>query len=120
MHTKDEQNRPSDGYNRTRPVVDLWYLIDFWVEKEKVYFFFSQLSRKSIFPPLTLKLDKSPLLTFQTVYFIFLERFWRRFCYSDDGIVFFFSLIISTKSLKNYNKSQENYKIENPILLDST
>jgi hypothetical protein len=33
---------------------------------------------------------------------------------------FFFFLIISAKYLKNHNKSQKNYIIENPILLAST
>jgi len=40
------------------------------------------------------------------------------FCYK--GFVFFSFLFISTKYLKNHSKLQENHKIENLILLDST
>ena len=45
--------------------------------------------------------------------------FTARFCYSSP-VLFFPFLFIFAESLKDHNKSQKNYKIENLILLDST
>jgi hypothetical protein len=77
-----------------------------------------QLSTKSTFPPLTLKPDKPPPSTIQTVHFTSLEWFWRRFCYSKRWYAtvavvllqcpcfcLFLFLFISAESLKNHSKS---------------
>jgi hypothetical protein len=93
--------------------------------------------KKSIFPPLiltksvftlsTLKPDKPPPSTFQTVHFTSHGRVATVngmlqcpvVCYSVLVFVFSFKFILA-ESLKNHSKSQKNHEIENPILLHST
>jgi len=89
----------------------------FSLSLEKSLLFLPQFSQKPVFPPSTSKTGKLSPLAFQTVHFISLERFRRRFCYSkqwfryrDGGFVFSF-LIILAEYLKNYSKITENYKI---------
>jgi hypothetical protein len=66
---------------------------------QKSLLFLLQLSRKSAFPPSTLKSDKPPPSTFQTVHFISPKRFRRRFYCSKrwfrySTYVFVFSFFI--------------------------
>ena len=89
-------------------------------KKGKSLFYLLQLSLKFGFPPTTIKPGISPPLTFQTVHFTSLERFWRLFATVTVVLSFSFFKKILVESLKNHSKSQKNHKIENTILLDST
>ena len=80
----------------------------------KSLFCLPQLWTEFAFPPQTTKPVIYTTQTSKTVRVTSFERFQ-----ADVAAIFSFIFIL-TESLKNHIKSQKSYKIENPILLDST